>query len=65
MARKRRPLVLGAEPVVLDAPGLHLFIRRGKVEQYWKASAEARRRAICRARCICTTTLRPWLVGRG
>ena len=31
-------------PVVLDAPGLHLFVRRGKLEQYWKASAEARKR---------------------
>jgi hypothetical protein len=33
MARKRRPPVLSAEPVVLDAPGLHLFVRRGKLER--------------------------------
>ena len=64
MARKRRPLVLSGEPVVLDAPGLHLFVRRGKVEQYWKASAEARRRGYLPRTVHLHYDLRPSLVGK-
>ena len=44
MARKRRPLVVSGEIVQLDAPGLHVFERRGRVEFYWKASPTARKR---------------------
>jgi hypothetical protein len=44
MARKRKPLVVNGEIVQLDAPGLHVFERRGRVEFYWKANPTARKR---------------------
>jgi hypothetical protein len=43
MVRKRKPLVVGGEIVQLDAPGLHVFDRRGRVEFYWKANPTARK----------------------
>jgi hypothetical protein len=45
MARKRKRLVISGERVVLDAPWADLFVRRGKVEYYWKSRAEARKRS--------------------
>jgi hypothetical protein len=44
MARKRKPLVVNGVTVELDAPGLNVFERRGRVELYWKPNAEARKR---------------------
>jgi hypothetical protein len=44
IARKRKPLVVSGEIVQLDAPGLNVFERRGRVELYWKPNAEARKR---------------------
>lgn len=45
MARKRKPLVVSGETVLLDAPGLELIPwPGGKVAQYWKCSHEARKR---------------------
>jgi len=43
MVRKRKPLVVSGEIVQLDAPGLHVFERRGHVEFYWKANPTARK----------------------
>lgn len=42
MARKRNPVTIEGQSVVLDAPGLEF--RRGTKQAYWKASAEARRK---------------------
>jgi hypothetical protein len=44
MARKRKPLAVSGEIVQLDAPGLNVFERRGRVELYWKPNAEAHKR---------------------
>ena len=43
MVRKRKPLVVSGEIVQLDAPGLHVFERRGRVEFYCKANPTARK----------------------
>jgi hypothetical protein len=45
MARKRKPLVVDGETVVLDAPGLQITQRpNGEVQQHWIATKEARAR---------------------
>lgn len=45
MAQYRKPLSLGGQPVVLDAPGLKLVTRRaGRVEPRWIAAKRAARR---------------------
>ena len=47
MARKRKPLVVNGETVELDAPGLQVLERpNGAIQQYWVASAGARKRGF-------------------
>ena len=43
MARKRKPLVVSGELVELDAPGLNVFERDGRIEFYWRPNATARK----------------------
>ena len=60
MARKRKPLVVDAVTVELDAPGLQITQRpNGEVHQHWIATKEARARGYLprtvRLHCDLTT----------